>query len=119
MDLQYFATRIPKEKFTMYALNPNKAPDKAAVFEKALGYNLGNYKELIDNIERNIDESKFVYKRNNGFGDLYEQEMTLKGPNGKTARVMTAWIDRGTEKQLTSVYIKKSKRGKENENRNV
>lgn len=34
-------------KLTQYALNPDKAPDKALAFEKALGYNLSNVDKLI------------------------------------------------------------------------
>ncbi len=38
-------------KLTQYALNPDKAPDKAFAFEKALGYNLSNVDKLIENIQ--------------------------------------------------------------------
>lgn len=44
-------------KLVDYALNPIVANDKAAAFEEALGYNLSNVGELIQNIKENI--SKF------------------------------------------------------------
>lgn len=104
MDLQMFA-KIPEEKFTKYALNFSKAPDKATAFQKALGYTKDNASDLIENIKENIDESKFVEKGDNGFGMRYEYVMKLKGPNGKEANVLTSWIQDDDEKRLTSVYV--------------
>lgn len=107
-NLQLFAN-IPEEKFTKYALDPEKAPDKAKAFQSALGYNKTNYAKLIENINNNIDESKFVEKGDKGHGMLYEYVMELTGENGKKANVLTAWIDDGGEKRLTSVYVTKKK----------
>ena len=106
MDIgfQFFA-HMPKEKFVAYALNPDKAPDKAKAFEDALGYNLSNYAELMVNIEAHLDESKFVPKGDLGYGMRYEYVIELEGPNGKKANVLTAWIQDGDEKRLTSLYV--------------
>lgn len=106
VNLQFFA-KMAKEKFTEYSLNPLKAPDKAEAFQSALGYNLDNYTELMKNIEEHIDESKFVQKGDNGHGMLYEYIMNLTGPNGKSANVLTAWIQDGNEKRLVSAYVTK------------
>ena len=106
VNLQYFAI-MAKEKFVDYSLNPLKAPDKAKAFQNALGYNLDNYSELMENIEKHIDESKFVQKGDNGHGMRYEYIMNLTGPNGKSANVLTAWIQDGNEKRLVSVYVTK------------
>lgn len=108
MNLQLFAN-IPEEKFTKYALDPTKSPDKAKAFQSALGYNKSNYNKLIENIKNNIDENKFVKKGDKGHGMLYEYVMELKSENGKKANVMTAWIDDGGEKRLTSVYVTRKK----------
>ena len=108
MNLQLFAN-IPEKKFTKYALDPTKSPDKAKAFQSALGYNKSNYNKLIENIKNNIDENKFVKKGDKGHGMLYEYVMELKGENGKKANVMTAWIDDGGEKRLTSVYVTRKK----------
>ena len=35
----------------------------------------------------------------------YEQTVVISGPNGKTAKVLTAWIDDGNDKRLTTVHI--------------
>ena len=108
IGIQYFA-KMPEEKFTAYSLNPEKAPDKAKAFKEALGYDLSNYALLIQNINDHIDESKFVEKGNNGYGMLYEYVMELDGINGKKANVLTAWIQDGDEKRLTSVYVTEKK----------
>lgn len=105
-NLQYFAS-ISEEKFTEYALNPLKAPDKAKAFETALGYTTENADDLIKNIKDHIDENKFVEKGDNGYGMRYEYIMKLKGANGKEANVLTAWIEQNGEKRLTSVYVTK------------
>ena len=104
IGFQFFA-HMSKDKFVAYALNPEKAPDKARAFKEALGYDLSNYTDLMLNIEANIDESKFVPKDDIGFGLRYEYVVELEGPNGKKANVLTAWIQDGDEKRMTSVYV--------------
>ena len=105
-NLQYFAS-VPEEKFTEYALNPLKAPNKAKAFETALGYTAENVDALIKNIKDHIDENKFVEKGDNGYGMRYEYVVRLKGVNGKEANVLTAWIEQNGEKRLTSAYVTK------------
>ena len=98
---------VPGVKLTDYALNPIKAPDKAKAFKTALGYDQSNYKELEKNILDHIDESKFVSKGDSGYGMRYEYIMELTGANGKKANVLTAWIEDGKNKRMTSVYVTK------------
>lgn len=100
---------IPKAKFTQYALNPDKDPDKAKAFEKALGYTMDNADELIHQIYDKISEYDAREKPDNGWGKCYEIIMDITGPNGKTAKVLTAWIDdKNTgEMRLASVYVDK------------
>ena len=96
---------IPVKKLTGYALDPQKAPDKANAFKLALGYDQSNADELLQNIIDHVDESKFVEKGNVGYGMLYQSVIRLTGPNGKQANVLTAWIDENGKKRLTSVYV--------------
>lgn len=96
---------IPVAKFTQYALNPMKDINKATAFKKALGYDLTNADDLIENIFNHADESKFVPKSDNGHGMMYEYVMRLEGPNGKKANVLTAWIQDGKIKRLVSPYV--------------
>ncbi len=111
-DQESRSFNIPRNKFTDYALNPEKAPDKARVFESALGYNKDNCDQLIADIKRNADVHKMVEKGDNGYGMRYEQVIHLKGPNEKEANVLTAWIDNNEELRLTSVYVTKKEETK-------
>ena len=103
-NIQLFA-KIPTEKLTKYALDPSKDPNKAKAFKEALGYTLENHEDLIANIYAHIDEGKFVEKGDSGYGMKYEYIMSITGPNGKTANVLTAWIQDGKDKRLTSIYV--------------
>jgi len=101
---------IPIEKFTMYALNTDKQEDKAKAFELALGYNAANAGKLIDNIRKNLALFPALPKGNlKGYGDVYQVEMVLVGENGRSAKVMTGWIDdfKTGEMRLTSAYVNK------------
>ena len=100
---------IPVEKFTNYALDPQRQKDKAIAFEKALGYNLDNFEKLIENIKRNITKFPAIPKPDIGYGQRYQVTVVLTGENGKQAKVLTAWIIDKNAKQtrLISVYIDK------------
>jgi len=100
---------IPVEKFTKYALNPAKDLDKSVAFERALGYNSGNIEKLIENIQVNLAKFPAKHKGNKGFGDIYEVILDLVGENGKTAKVLTGWIDDDStgDMRLTTVYVDK------------
>lgn len=98
--------KIPEEKFTEYALNPEKCPYKAIAFKLALGYTKENYKELSDNINKHFDEKKLEERGDNGYGMKYQQVMWLIGANGKEANVLTAWIKENEENiRLVTTYI--------------
>ena len=98
---------IPIEKFTEYCLNPNKDIDKATAFNNALGYNEGNAYRLIANIRHNLSNFPAVQKSDVGFGMRYEVIMNLTGPNGRSASVLTGWIDdkNNGEMRLTTAHI--------------
>lgn len=100
---------IPIEKLTQYALNPEKDTNKAEAFQLALGYTKENVNELIQQIYDRLPDYPAKEKPDNGWGKRYEVKMDLTGPNGKTAKVITAWIDdKNTgEMRLTSVYVDK------------
>lgn len=108
---RYESAIMPEAKFAKYSLNPEKAPDKARAFKEALGYDLSNYEELMEDIRKHLAEYPAKQKSDLGYGMRYEVILTLKGPNGKTANVLTAWIDdsRNGEIRLTSVYVDKRK----------
>ncbi|WP_079908063.1 phage minor capsid protein [Carboxydocella sp. JDF658] len=103
---------IPENKLLGYALNIEHAKggrDKAIAFEKALGYNKSNYRQLIEDVKANLSKYPAVYKGNTKYGDKYEVRMELTGPNGKTAPVITGWlIEKETGRpRLTTIYVDK------------
>lgn len=99
---------IPQMKLSGYALNPQKAPDKAAAFEKALGYTLRDAETLVQDVLDHLDDEAFIEKGDAGHGMRYEQILLLTGLNGKQANVLTAWIDDGNGgKRMTSIYVTK------------
>jgi hypothetical protein len=102
-----YKTLMPDNKFLKYSLNPEADSDKAEAFKSALGYTMDNYEELKDKIDEQLDEAKFVRKGDRGYGMTYEYVVNIKGANGKSANVLTAWIDEGENKRLTSVYVTK------------
>jgi hypothetical protein len=105
--------KIPIEKFTMYALNYEKDKHKAMAFQLALGYNRSNAEQLISDIMLNAGKYEAVPKGDNGYGMRYEVIITLTGANGKTANVLTAWLDdnKKSELRLISAHIDKPKGG--------
>ena len=100
---------IPLAKLTQYALNPDKAPNKALAFERALGYNLSNIDKLLENLQQNINDCEFKEMPDTGYGRRFKARLELLGENGKKATVLTAWIlDKITnEFRLTSIYVDK------------
>lgn len=104
---------IDERKLTDYALKMDdaKSRDKAVAFRDALGYTLVNYKTLVDDVLNNLCRYPAKSKGNQIYGCLYEVVMPITGPNGRTARVLTAWIiEWGNEvPRLTSIYVTKKR----------
>lgn len=104
---------IPQEKFTEYALNPQKSPDKAVAFREALGYDVSTVDSLIAEIRAGLNRFPAIDKGDKGYGMLREVRMEVTGLNGRTAKVITAWIDdkETGEMRLVSAYVDKKKGG--------
>ncbi len=99
---------IPEEKLAGYALNKEhpRGRDKAIAFERALGYNINNYKELLNNVLKNLPNFPAISKGVDEYGEKYEVLMLLTGPSGKTVRVKTAWRKyKEGEIRLVSIYV--------------
>ena len=104
---KYQEAIIPKEKFTEYALNPEKDANKAKAFKAALGYTKDNAEELMEQIYNKLPDYKATERGDKGWGMTYQVIMDITGPNGKTAQVLTAWIkDKDTGKvRMTTVHV--------------
>lgn len=104
---KYQEAIIPKEKFTEYALNPEKDANKAKAFKVALGYTKDNAEELMEQIYNKLPDYEATERGDKGWGMTYQVIMDITGPNGKTAQVLTAWIkDKDTGKvRMTTVHV--------------
>lgn len=75
-----------KSKLANYLLNPDHpvGASKAKWFEKALGFTKDNMDDLAKQIK--FDPKTAIFKKNNGYADLYEQMISVTGANGKTIK---------------------------------
>lgn len=99
----------PSGKFTGYLFNPDNPAGwaKGKAFTSRLGYSAENWEELQAEILRGAQRYAAEFKRNNGYGDLYEQRMILYGTKGRPANVVVGWIYRPDGSvRVTSAYIK-------------
>jgi SPP1 gp7 family putative phage head morphogenesis protein len=104
---RYQEAVIPEAKLQQYVLNSDRDPNKARVFKTALGYTMSNAAELIQQIRDKLPDYEATEKGDRGWGMTYEVIMDITGPNGKTAKVLTAWIDDkdNGEMRLTTVHV--------------
>jgi len=102
---------IALSKLTEYALEPIKSRGKSVAFRDVLGYTKKNADRLIDNIRRNLKNFPAEEKGDKGYGKIYTVQMELQGETGKSANVITVWLDDKyiDKMRLISVYIKKRK----------
>ena len=99
---------IATTKISNYAL---KEEHKARAFYLALGYTIKDSATLIDNIKMNLNKYPAIKGKSDKYGNRYSVIMKLKGVNGKTANILTAWIEdiNTGEVRLTSCYVTKKK----------
>lgn len=104
----WYKAVIPVAKIEKYAL---KEENKARAFYLALGYTVNDSRVLIESIWENLDKYPALKGKSDQYGDRYSVTMEIKGINGKTASIVTAWIKdkKDGEVRLTSCYVTKKK----------
>jgi filamentous hemagglutinin len=103
---------IEEDKFTKYLLNPNNktGKHKAYVFDRVLGYNLSNYKQLIKAIRGGLTKYPVVKIEASEHGLKYTVIMQITGTKGRAA-VVTGWIEFvAGELRFTSARVDKKGR---------
>ena len=78
-------------KLSNYLLNKEHpvGGSKADWFEKSLGFTKDNAGDLAKQVKFNPETA--VFQKNNGYADLYQQIIPIKGANGKTVDVPFNW----------------------------
>ncbi|PPK71141.1 hypothetical protein V5P93_003004 [Actinokineospora auranticolor] len=84
---------IDSRKLTEYALNPDHpvGGNKARVFESALGFNLSNADDLMNQLKRGVLENPAVAGKADQYGSRCTVEIPVVGPKGN-GRVVTGWM---------------------------
>ena len=84
---------IEEEKLVDYALNPDHVlgRHKARVFARALGFDGSNWRLLRSAILSELPQSPATRSSETPFGTKYEVRVTVTGPRGRTADVVTIW----------------------------
>ena len=100
-------------KFTDFLFKPDhpKGGPKGKAFTLDLGYDVNNWHDLQSAIQTSASKFPSRYKRTDDYGDHYEQQLVLKGPNGHLANVVTGWTAKDGKTWMASAYIKSPKRG--------
>lgn len=99
---------IPESKIYNYALDYEKSKGKAEVFKQTLGFDKTNGKELIKQVKNKVNDYPAKIGMKDKYGQRYTVEIPIKGINGKTKIVKTAWIIKpnGKVPTLITIYVK-------------
>lgn len=82
IDARKVTEQSVNKKLATYLLDETHpvGKDKAIWFKEALGFTQENSSSLANQIK--FDTKTAVFQKNNGFGDLYQQMISIKGANG-------------------------------------
>ena len=94
---------IAVSKLTDYLLVHKNRNDKSAWLSQA-GYTLTNWKDLENDLRAQVLVLDAVLSENTTYGQTYEIRAEMIGPNGRSLRVRTVWMqehETGTTKFIT------------------
>jgi hypothetical protein len=102
---------IPKDKLTRYLLLPQARGDKSA-FLAGAGYTLQHADQLLQDLRTQILSLETQRLESNKFGQYYQIQGMLTGPNGVPLAVRTIWMTEhlsGITKFVTLIPDKRRK----------
>jgi len=106
----YHKAIINMNKLTDYALNPDHpvGGHKAKVLKSALGYTKAHAGQLRDAVINQLPKVEAVARELDQYGQRYNVDMMLRGPNGNSAMVRTGWIIKVGEDapNLVTIFVK-------------
>lgn len=96
-----------ERKLTQYSLNPERQPDKARAWRIYLGYQLGDYADVMDRVYEYVAEHDPTLRNTDSHGKHFTSKMIMTGKDGRRAKVQVGWVlDPGaTELRLVTVYV--------------
>lgn len=103
-------------KFTKYLFNPESKDGwpKGVAFNKRLGYNSNNWKQMQEEILLRADSYPAKLKLTDQYGSRYEQQMIMYGQTTRPTNVLVGWNVTDNDTIMTTAYIKEVKSGGEN-----
>lgn len=103
---------VDPRKLRDYALNPENpvGKDKAAIFERRLGFTRENYEGLMAQIRENAIAAEATPTHADEHGQRYRVDVEIVGIAGQRAVVRTGWIvEPGMEiARLVTLYVRKA-----------
>lgn len=105
-------TLIARDKLTRYLLVPQARGDKSAFLAQA-GYKQENADRLLEDMRSQLLVLEADPLESNQFGDYFEINGSLVGPNGVTLEVRTVWMTErlsGVTKFVTLIPSKRRER---------
>lgn len=98
---------IPAAKFEKYALDPERAPDKATAFRLALGYEKSDADEVAARVYEYVSDHAPDFRTSDAYGDRFTTDMIMDGKDGKQAKVRVGWIRRPDSDKLalTTIFV--------------
>ncbi len=91
---------IATDKLKKYCLDPysNSGRHKARAFKSILGFDLSNWELLRLTILEELPYYEAEFKDEDIYGKRYTVVISISGPTGSTAKVLTGWIiDQGAD----------------------
>lgn len=100
---------IPESKLTRYALDPDRQPDKAEAFRRALGYTKEDAAIVAAKVYEHMADNEPEHRSSGQYGESYTTIMEMTGKNGRTAKVLAGWIQdsEGGKMRLTTIHVDK------------
>lgn len=100
---------IPENKLTRYALDPDRQPDKAEAFRRALGYTKEDAAIVAAKVYEHMADNEPEHRSSGQYGESYTTIMEMTGKNGRTAKVLAGWIQdiEGGKMRLTTIHVDK------------
>lgn len=98
---------VPRSKLTGYALSPthSRGRHKARVFAATLAITADDWAYLRGQIRVAVIDAPIRGRRVTPFGLAYEVPISVRGLNGRIARVITTWVVQGeAPPRLTSTW---------------